>query len=88
MVESLRIAEKGPFDQADVIVISDGDVFISDQKRDEYNTRRLAKKMHSYGVLLAETKKEGDNLRSITDQMITITDLDNDAKALDMMFTI
>lgn len=88
MTESLVIAEKGMFENADIIVISDGDVYIGDKKREEYNTRRTAKKVHAYGVLLATTKKEGDNLRSVTDQMITVTDLEADSKALDMMFNI
>jgi uncharacterized protein with von Willebrand factor type A (vWA) domain len=88
MTESLVITEKAMFENADLIVISDGDVFIGDQKREEYNTRRNAKKVHAYGVLLGTSKKEGDRLRSVTDQMITVLDLENDTKALDMMFNI
>lgn len=88
MIEAIKIAEHGPFKEADVITISDGDVFIADDRRDDYNNRRAAKKMHSYGVLLDSSRSGGENMKSITDHFITITDLGNDDKALDMLFTI
>ena len=91
MTESLVIAEKGPFENADVIVISDGDVGIADERREEFNTRRSAKKMHCYGVLLenaTRAKYTGENMKSVTDHSIALTDLDNDSKVLDMLFNI
>lgn len=47
MSESLAIAEKSRFENADVIVISDGDVGITQKVREDFNARRNAKKMHS-----------------------------------------
>lgn len=91
MIESLKIGEKGPFDQADNIIISDGEVGILDEKREDFNTRRNAKKMHCYGILLVEgrrAKTSGDVMRGITDDFISITDLERDTKALDMLFNI
>jgi uncharacterized protein with von Willebrand factor type A (vWA) domain len=88
MIEALKIAERGPFQEADVITISDGEVFISDESRDEYNARRQAREMHAYGVLLETNRQAGEIMESITDHYITVTDLGNDGKALDMLFTI
>lgn len=36
----------------------------------------------------ARARYTGENLKSVTDQMITVTDLENDGAALDMMFNI
>jgi uncharacterized protein with von Willebrand factor type A (vWA) domain len=88
MPESLKIAETAMFESADLIVISDGDADISDQIRAEYNERRDAKKMHAYGVLLSERPQDGENLKSVTDAMIHIADLEADGRALDLMFNI
>ncbi len=91
MSESLAISEKSRFEHADVIVISDGDVGIAQRVKEDFNARRNAKQMHSYGVLLeneAHARYTGENLQSVTDQMITVTDLENDSVALDVLFTI
>jgi len=88
MRESLAMTEESRFANADTIVISDGDVGIRDQVRDDFNTRRHAKQMSSYGVLLSHSERDGQRLASVTDAMVTISDLEQDAAALDMMFSI
>lgn len=91
--EALTIAEESMFDQADLVVISDGAARITAEIRDDYNTRRKARTMHAYGVLLADAEslkrgRDRDNLASVTDQLITISDLANDKAALDTLFSI
>jgi uncharacterized protein with von Willebrand factor type A (vWA) domain len=91
--EALKLVEESMFDQADLVVISDGDARITPAIREDYTTRRTARKLHAYGVLLAdkhsiERGRAGENLASVTDLMITITDLANDKSALDTLFSI
>jgi uncharacterized protein with von Willebrand factor type A (vWA) domain len=88
MRESLAMSEESRFSSADVIVISDGDVGIRNNVRENYNRRRAAKQMHAYGVLLSHEARDGQRLASVTDAMVTISDLEHDDAALDMMFTI
>ena len=91
--EALKLVEESMFDQADLVVISDGDARITPAIRQDYNTRRTARKLHAYGVLLAdkhaiERGRVGENLASVTDLMITISDLANDKSTLDTLFSI
>jgi uncharacterized protein with von Willebrand factor type A (vWA) domain len=88
MRESLAMSEESRFNNADVIVISDGDVGIRTQVREDFNRRRHAKQMHAYGVLLSHSAQHGRNLASVTDAMVTIGDLEHDGAALDLMFNI
>lgn len=88
MRESLAMSEESRFNNADVIVISDGDVAIRDKSREDFNRRRHARQMHAYGVLLSRQVRHGQNLASVTDAMVTIGDLEQDDAALDMMFDI
>jgi uncharacterized protein with von Willebrand factor type A (vWA) domain len=88
MRESLAMTEESRFANADTIVINDGDVSIAERTKQDYNTRRAAKQMHAYGVLLSHAERDGQRLASVTDAMVTISDLEQDAAALDMMFSI
>ena len=88
MRDSLAMTEESRYSNADVIVISDGDVAIAERTRQDYNDCRVAKQMHSYGVLLSHSERDGQRLASVTDAMVTISDLEQDAAALDMMFSI
>lgn len=89
MVKSLEIAERTTYKNADLIVITDGDALISDETRDNYNTQREERKMHAYGIMLDAdpSKRALATLKSVTDAMITISDLKRDGEALDLVFS-
>lgn len=88
MVKSLEIAESSTYQNADLVVITDGDTLIDDEIRDSYNAQREARKMHAYGIMLddAPSSRALARLKSVTDAMITIGDLKRDGEALDLIF--
>jgi len=73
MGKALELAERSEYARADVICIADGQSVISDQQKADWQTRRAAKQMRAYGVLLGN---EGAAvLASITDAVLRVDDL-------------
>ena len=93
MRDSLEVIQAAKYEKADIIVISDGVGNISLSVKEDYTNGREAKKAHAYGVLLA-TKSDlsiwhaDEKLQSLTDRMITITDLKNSDPVFSLLFTL
>lgn len=87
MARSLKLVESSKFNRADVICISDGEVYISDELEKNWNRRRKAKEMRCYSVLLGD-EQGGHELSRISDAIANIDDLKDDNSALDMMFSV
>ncbi len=87
MQEALKIAESSKFDRADVICVSDGEVYIDPELERDWNTRRKARGMRSYGVLLG-AGQFAKTLAQVCDAIVTIDNLTQDNAALALMFGI
>jgi uncharacterized protein with von Willebrand factor type A (vWA) domain len=87
MQTALKLCEESRFRKADVICVSDGDVFIPDELERDWNQRRKARQMRSYGVLLGDRSGEVA-LGRVCDAIATIDNLRQDTTALEMMFSI
>jgi uncharacterized protein with von Willebrand factor type A (vWA) domain len=87
MAEALRLAEGSVFDRADVICVSDAEVAINDRAAANWNTRRRAREMRCYGVLLGD-QTGGDVLGRLCDVVVTVDDLAEDSAALRVMFSV
>ena len=87
MQTALKLVETSKFSKADVICVSDGDVYISEELEKDWNSRRKAKGMRCYSVLLGgEYGKEA--LGRISDGLATVDNMRQDTTALEMMFSI
>jgi uncharacterized protein with von Willebrand factor type A (vWA) domain len=87
MAEALRLAEGSMFDRADVICVSDAEVGLDDHAAANWNTRRRARDMRCYGVLLSDLAG-GDVLGRLCDAVVTVDDLAQDGAALRVMFSV
>ena len=87
MKTALKLCEDSRFNKADVICVSDGDVYIPDELEKDWNKRRRAREMRSYGVLLGDHYGERA-LGQVCDAVATIDNLRQDTNALEMMFSI
>lgn len=87
MAAALKLVETSKFDRADVICISDGEVYIDQQLESDWNRRRKARGMRCYSVLIGD-QSGASTLARISDAIATIDNLTQDNQALEMMFAI
>jgi uncharacterized protein with von Willebrand factor type A (vWA) domain len=87
MEEALRFVDQDRFDRADVIVISDGIAFISNEAVAEWWRRRAERKMRCYGILIG-TEQGATTLGRISDAVMTLDDLKQDLDVLETIFAI
>jgi len=87
MKRSLKLVERSKFNRADTICISDGEVYITDELEKNWNSRRKARDMRCYSVLLGD-EQGGEVLSRISDAIATVDDLRDDNDALNLMFSI
>jgi uncharacterized protein with von Willebrand factor type A (vWA) domain len=87
MEEALRFVDQDLFDRADVIVISDGIAFISNEAVAEWWRRRADRKMRCYGILIG-TEQGATTLGRISDAVMTLDDLKQDLDVLETIFAI
>jgi uncharacterized protein with von Willebrand factor type A (vWA) domain len=87
MKEAVRFVDQDRFDRADIIVISDGIAFISEEAVTEWWRRRAERKMRCYGILIG-TEQGASTLGRISDAVMTLDDLKQDLDALETIFAI
>lgn len=87
MQQALSLVEQSKYNKADVIIVSDGEVRISAILEQDWNTRRKAREMRAYGVLLG-APGAAPTLARVSDAITTIDNLTADDQALKMMFEI
>lgn len=87
MKQSLELVESSAFDRADVICVSDGEVYIPKELEEDWNRRRKARGMRCYSILLGD-EQGGHELSRISDAIANIDDLKEDNAALDLMFSV
>jgi uncharacterized protein with von Willebrand factor type A (vWA) domain len=92
MKACMKMVEQAKFDKADVILISDGDVFLEDAVVEDWKRLRDRRGMACHSVLIgvpgysqAYCKEQLDR---ISDETVDLLDLTADAKALDTLFSI
>ncbi len=87
MTEALKLVDRSAFNQADVIIVSDGEVYIPPAGVAEWNRRRKEREMRCYAVLIGETYGV-DALASISESVTPLLDLTQDGEALSTIFSI
>lgn len=88
MDEALRQVDDSRFSRADVILVSDGEVYISQEEEAEWNERRKQKGMRCWSVRLNNAKTGEEELARISDGIVAIDDMAAESQALQMMFEI
>ena len=88
MDEALRQVDDSRFSRADVILVSDGEVYISAEEETEWNKRRKQKGMRCWSVRLNNEKEGEAELARISDGIVAIDDMAAESQALQMMFQI
>jgi uncharacterized protein with von Willebrand factor type A (vWA) domain len=88
MQKALELVEQSRYDRADVVCVSDGEVEISPDLERDWNTRRGAKGMRCYSVMLGMDRQGSSVLSRISDAIATINNLAEDTQALNMMFSV
>jgi uncharacterized protein with von Willebrand factor type A (vWA) domain len=87
MVEALKLVDRSVFNRADVIIVSDGEVYIPPATMAEWNRRRKEREMRCYAVLIGEIYG-ADVLASISESVTPLLDLTRDGEALNTIFGI
>ncbi len=87
MAEALKLVDRSTFNRADVIIVSDGEVYIPPAAVAEWNRRRKEREMRCYSVLIDEIYG-ADVLASISESVTPLLDLTQDGEALNTMFSI
>ncbi len=87
MTEALKLVDRSAFNQADIIIVSDGEVYIPPPVVTEWNRRRKEREMRCYSVLIGETYGV-ESLNSISESVTPILDLTQDGEALNTVFSI
>ncbi len=88
MDEALKQVDDSRFTRADVICVSDGEVYISPEEEAEWNRRRKQKGMRCWSVRLNNDKVGEAELARISDGIVAIDDMAAESQALQMMFQI
>ena len=88
MQEALKQVEDSRFTRADVICVSDGEVYIEEELEASWNTRRKAKGMRCWSVYLNNSPVYAETLGRISDGLVTIDNMTAESQALQMMFSI
>lgn len=88
MLQALQQVEDARFTRADVICVSDGEVYISPELETTWNRRRKAKGMRCWSVYLNDRPGYAATLGRISDGLVTIDSLTAESEALQMMFSI
>lgn len=88
MREAMQLVQESAFTKADVIVISDGMPNSVDQAVwAEWQTYRQQREMRAYGVLIG-TEQGAEALASITDALLTLSNLADDVPLLQTIFAV
>ena len=87
MTEALKLVDRAAFNRADIVIISDGEVYIPPIVVAEWNRRRKEREMRCYSVLIGVIYGV-EALAAISESVTPLLDLTQDAEALDAMFSI
>jgi uncharacterized protein with von Willebrand factor type A (vWA) domain len=87
MTEALKLVDRAAFNRADIVIISDGEVYIPSDEVAEWNRRRKEREMRCYSVLIGEIYGV-EALAAISESVTPLLDLTQDAEALEAMFSI
>jgi uncharacterized protein with von Willebrand factor type A (vWA) domain len=87
MTQALKLVDKSAFNRADVIIVSDGEVYLEPAAVAEWNRRRKEREMRCYSVLIGETYGVAA-LAAISESVTPLLDLTEDGEALTTMFSI
>jgi uncharacterized protein with von Willebrand factor type A (vWA) domain len=88
MLAALKQVEDSRFNRADVICVSDGEVYISEELEATWNRRRKAKGTRCWSVYLNDHPRYSATLGRISDGLVTIDSIAAESEALQMMFSI
>ena len=88
MQEALKQVEDSRFTRADVVCVSDGEVYIGAELEASWNRRRKAKGMRCWSVYLNNNQHYAETLGRISDGLTTIDNMAAESQALQMMFSI
>ena len=87
MAEALRLVRESRYEKADVICISDGLAYVSNEMAGEWNQVRAQRSMRAYAVLIGAHDGMGV-LAAISDAVVEMSNLAEDNAALQMMFSV
>ena len=87
MRSALQLVRASRFAKADVICVSDGLASIDQPTRAEWNQVRKERGMRAYSVLIGTDEGLG-LLAAITDAVLTLTDLDDQAQVFQAIFSV
>lgn len=87
MDKALQLVDEATYQKADVIILSDGLSDVHDEMRAKWNERRSTRGMRTYSVLIGTNEGAG-LLASISDALMTITDLNADHNVLQTIFAV
>lgn len=98
MREALKLAEQSEYAKADLVIITDGLTTIAQEALARYTQARTTRQMHAQGIILARPaslRKGLAALEAVVDtdkagkaRIVTLSDLNEDAEALELLFSL